>query len=116
MATRKPKQMQVGGNPLSAGAIPARALAEAQIEKEMAGRLRDERMPVMKKRGGTVESVIQHKAETKRIGALEKGLKSHIKKPAAKAHASTSKAGKIKKYACGGEVDGFKVMKKSSTW
>jgi hypothetical protein len=58
-------------------------------------------------KGGAVkESAKDEKAETKKIAAISKGLKSHEKLPASKGHKGLKCGGKVKKMAEGGIVPG----------
>jgi hypothetical protein len=58
-------------------------------------------------KGGTVkESAKDEKAETKKIAAISKELKSHEKLPASKGHKGLKCGGKVKKMAEGGIVPG----------
>jgi len=58
-------------------------------------------------KGGAVkESAKEEKAETKKIAAISKDLKSHEKLPASKGHKGLKCGGKVKKMAEGGIVPG----------
>ena len=59
-------------------------------------------------KGGAVkESAKEEKAETKKIAAISKGLKSHEKLPASKGHKGLKCGGKVKKMAEGGAVSDY---------
>ena len=59
-------------------------------------------------KGGAVkESAKDEKAETKKIAAISKGLKSHEKLPASKGHKGLKCGGKVKKMAEGGAVSDY---------
>ena len=67
--------------------------------------------PMMRKKGGEVESKSMHKAEMAEMKGIKKELKSHEDKPASKAHKGLKTGGIAKscapgEYATGGVVDG----------
>ncbi len=74
------------------------------------------RGPMMRKKGGEVESKSMHKAEMAEMKGIKKELKSHEGKPASKAHkglksggvAAYKTGGVIEKYATGGVIQKFK--------
>lgn len=74
------------------------------------------RGPMMRKKGGEVESKSMHKAEMAEMKGIKKELKSHEDKPASKAHkglksggvAAYKTGGVIEKYATGGVIQKFK--------
>ena len=124
----KPK-MQMGGMPPLAAAEPARramparaamkrpmgrpnpraALAEAaMVDAAMS------RAPMMRKKGGEIESKKMHAKEEREIKGIKKELMTHEGKPASKAHkglktggiAGYATGGLIQKFATGGVVNG----------
>lgn len=74
------------------------------------------RGPMMRKKGGEVESGSMHKAEMAEMKGIKKELKSHEGKPASKAHkglksggvAAYKTGGVIEKYATGGVIQKYK--------
>ena len=64
--------------------------------------------PMMRKKGGEVESKSMHKAEMAEMKGIKKELKSHEDKPASKAHKGLKTGGVIEKYATGGVIQKFK--------
>ena len=66
------------------------------------------RGPMMRKKGGEVESGSMHKAEMAEMKGIKKELKSHEGKPASKAHKGLKTGGVIEKYATGGVIQKFK--------
>jgi len=74
------------------------------------------RGPMMRKKGGEVESKSMHKAEMAEMKGIKKELKSHEDKPASKAHkglksggvAAYATGGVIEKHATGGVIQKFK--------
>ena len=74
------------------------------------------RGPMMRKKGGEVESGSMHKAEMAEMKGIKKELKSHESKPASKAHkglksggvAAYATGGVIQKHATGGVIQKFK--------
>lgn len=74
------------------------------------------RGPMMRKKGGEVESKSMHKAEMAEMKGIKKELKSHEDKPASKAHkglksggvAAYATGGVIQKHATGGVIQTFK--------
>lgn len=74
------------------------------------------RGPMMRKKGGEVESKSMHKAEMAEMKGIKKELKSHEDKPASKAHkglkaggvAAYATGGVIQKYGTGGVIQTFK--------
>lgn len=89
---------------------PKRAMIEAAMAQAAAAR------PMMRKKGGEVESKAMNMKEEREIKGIKKELMSHEGKPASKAHAglktgglaSKYKKGGIAKFATGGVVNGFK--------
>lgn len=87
-----------------------RAMMEAAMAQAAAAR------PMMRKKGGEVESKAMHSKEERQIKGIKKDLMSHEGKPASKAHAglktgglaSKYKKGGMAKFATGGVVNGFK--------
>jgi hypothetical protein len=65
-------------------------------------------LPMMRKKGGEVESAKEHAAETKAIRGLKSEMKSHEAKPASKAHKGLKTGGVIEKYATGGVIQKYK--------
>ena len=114
----KPK-MQMGGAmpaaPLAAASMPmgSRAMPSrpamgrkpdpraAMLEAAMA-----QRAPMMRKKGGEVESKSMHMKEERQIKGIKKELMSHEGKPASKAHKGL-KTGGMPKYATGGVVQKY---------
>ena len=85
---------------------PRAAMAEAAMAARGA--------PMMRKKGGEVESKAMHAKEEREIKSVKKELMSHEGKPASKAHkglksggiAGYKTGGLIQKYATGGVVNG----------
>jgi hypothetical protein len=75
--------------------------------KEAKSVLLDKYSPYQKKKGGEVESKASHESEMRRIGRVEKELKSHESMKASKAHAGLRNGGR----ADGGLMDttGYKI-------
>jgi hypothetical protein len=72
--------------------------------------------PMMRKKGGEVESPKMHKAEMSAIKGIKGDLKSHADKSASKAHKGLKTGGVIEKYATGGVIQKYKTggkMKKA---
>lgn len=93
----KTKKMAMGGNPMAG--FPARPRARMAPTAQVA------RPPmamgsvppaVMRKKGGEVETKAEHKAEMKKLGKVEKELKSHESKPASKGHKGLKSGGSSK--------------------
>jgi hypothetical protein len=125
-------KMQMGGAmpvaPLAAAAAPMgrRPMpARPAMGRQAMGRRPDpraammqaamaERAPMMRKKGGEVESKAMHAKEEREIKSVKKELMSHEGKPASKAHkglksggiAGYKTGGLIQKYATGGVVNG----------
>ncbi len=125
-------KMQMGGAmpvaPLAAAAAPMgrRPMpARPAMGRQAMGRRPDpraammqaamaERAPMMRKKGGEVESKSMHAKEERQIKGIKKELMSHEGKPASKAHkglksggiAGYKTGGLIQKYATGGVVNG----------
>jgi len=123
----KTKKMAMGGAmpvaPLAAAAAPMgrRAMPArpamgrrpdpraAMMEAAMA-----QRAPMMRKKGGEVESKAMHAKEERQIKGIKKELMTHEDKPASKAHKGLKTGGVpgyktggiIQKYATGGVVNG----------
>lgn len=159
----KTKKMQMGGAmptaPLAAASMPmgSRAMPSrpamgrpamgrrpdpraAMLEAAMAQRAGAGAAPMMRKKGGEVESKSMHMKEERQIKGIKKELMSHEGKPASKAHkglatggvAKYATGGVVQKYATGGVVqkyadgghakmscsggDGFKANKKGGSW
>ena len=73
-------------------------------------------MPMMRKKGGEVESPKMHKAEMSAIKGIKGDIKAHANKPASKAHKGLKTGGVIEKYATGGVIQKYKTggkMKKA---
>lgn len=66
------------------------------------------------KKGGMVESAAEHKSEMKKLGKVEKELKSHEGKKASVAHAGLKKGGAAKK-ADGGRMRAPSMVEKTTT-
>jgi len=130
------KGMKKGGKAKMAdGGMPMGALQAAAARPTMAARrpirkpgarqmmeaaaMEAAAQPMMRKKGGEVESKSMHKSEMKKMGSIEKELKSHEGKPASKAHKGLKtggvingqggykKGGNVKKYATGGVVSKY---------
>ena len=153
----KPK-MQMGGTmpagplaatpmPMGSRAMPSRPAMgrrpdprAAMLEAAMAQRAGAGAAPMMRKKGGEVESKSMHMKEERQIKGIKKELMSHEGKPASKAHkglnmggvAKYATGGVVQKYATGGVVqkyadgghakmscsggDGYKAMKKGGSF
>ena len=109
----KTKKMAMGGNPMAGYPARPRArmapsasmgrapmgrapMARASMEQPMS--MGSAPASVMRKKGGEVESKATHMSEMKKIGKVEKELKSHESKSASKAHKGL-KMGGSSKYA-----------------
>lgn len=99
----KTKKMAMGGNPMAgyparprARMTPSPAMGRSSMQQPMA--MGSVPSSVMRKKGGEVESKAVHKAEMKKIGKVEKELKSHESMKASKAHKGL-KMGGSSKYA-----------------
>ena len=99
----KTKKMAMGGNPMAgypmrpkARMAPSQAMGRAPMQQPMA--MGSAPASVMRKKGGEVESKAVHKAEMKKIGKVEKELKSHESMKASKGHKGL-KMGGSSKYA-----------------
>jgi hypothetical protein len=90
---------------------PRAAMMEAAMAEQAAAR------PMMRKKGGEVESEAEHAKEERQIKGLKSELMSHEDKPASKAHKGLKtggvanaqggyKKGGVAKYATGGVVNG----------
>jgi hypothetical protein len=62
--------------------------------------------PMMRKKGGEVESKSMHMKEERQIKGIKKELMSHEGKPASKAHKGLNMGG-VAKYATGGVVQKY---------
>ena len=78
----------------------------AMMEAAMAQRAGAGAAPMMRKKGGEVESKSAHMKEERQIKGIKKELMSHEGKPASKAHKGL-KMGGVPKYATGGVVQKF---------
>jgi len=65
------------------------------------------RGPMMRKKGGEVESKSMHKAEMSEMKGIKKELKSHEDKPASKAHKGLKTGGAVPKYNTGGVIEKY---------
>jgi len=99
----KTKKMAMGGNPMAgypmrpkARMSPSASMGRAPMQQPMS--MGSAPASVMRKKGGEVESKSVHKAEMKKIGKVEKELKSHESMKASKAHKGL-KMGGSSKYA-----------------
>ena len=90
--------MPMGRRPMPSRRPDPRA---AMLEAAMA-----QRAPMMRKKGGEVESKSAHAKEERQIKGLKSELMSHEGKPASKAHKGLA-AGGVAKYATGGVVQKF---------
>jgi len=95
----KTKKMAMGGNPMAgfparprARMAPQQAMGRAPMQMAMGS----EPPSVMRKKGGEVETKAEAKAEMRKIGKVEKELKSHESKPASKAHKRLKSGGASK--------------------
>jgi hypothetical protein len=92
---------------------PRAAMMEAAAAEQAAAR------PMMRKKGGEVESKAMHAKEERQIKGIKKELMTHEGKPASKAHKGLAtggvingqggykKGGSIAKYATGGVIQKF---------
>jgi hypothetical protein len=76
------------------------------LEAAMAQRAGAGAAPMMRKKGGEVESKAMHMKEERQIKGIKKELMSHEGKPASKAHKGLNMGG-VAKYATGGVVQKF---------
>ena len=106
--------MPMGRRPMPARRPDPRA---AMLEAAMAQRAGAGAAPMMRKKGGEVESKSAHAKEERQIKGLKSELMSHEDKPASKAHKGLAtggvisgqggyKKGGVAKYATGGVVKG----------
>lgn len=87
---------------------PRAAMAEAAMAQAA--------MPMMRKKGGEVESKKMHSKEDRDIKGVKKDLMMHASKSASKAHkglktggvANYATGGVIQKFATGGVINGYK--------
>ena len=118
------KGMKKGGKTKMAmgGALPVAALSRRRPDPRaaMMGAAMAEQAaarPMMRKKGGEVESEAEHAKEERQIKGLKSELMSHEDKPASKAHKGLKtggvanaqggyKKGGVAKYATGGVVNG----------
>ena len=126
----KPKKMQMGGGmpmgalqaaapamaapamgrrrPMAKRPDPRQAMMEAAMAEQASAR------PMMRKKGGEVESKKMHAKEMSNLKGVKKELMTHEGKPASKAHkglksggiAGYKTGGLIQKFATGGVVNG----------
>jgi hypothetical protein len=117
------KHMAMGGNPMSGMPMRPRArMAPTAVMGRPTGMAMGSEPPsVMRKKGGEVESKAEHMSEMKKIGKVEKELKSHESKPASKGHKGL-KSGGSAKFAKDntpggllGGVEATRVNKKGTT-
>jgi hypothetical protein len=95
-----------------APAMPSRGIGMGGIPTKM----ETGAMPMMRKKGGEVESPKMHKAEMSAIKGIKGDIKAHANKPASKAHKGLKTGGVIEKYATGGVIQKYKTggkMKKA---
>ena len=110
-----PESASARGVPMAARrgmapAMPKRGIGMGGIPTKM------ETGPMMRKKGGEVESSKMHKAEMSAIKGIKGDIKSHANKPASKAHKGLKTGGVIEKYATGGVIQKYKTggkMKKA---
>jgi len=110
-----PERMSARGAPMAARkgmapAMPKRGIGMGGMPARM------ETDPMMRKKGGEVESPKMHKAEMSAIKGIKGDLKSHADKSASKAHKGLKTGGVIEKYATGGVIQKYKAggkMKKA---
>jgi hypothetical protein len=122
----KTKKMAMGGNPM-VGALmsgsatrPRSRMASQAMSRAPAQMSMGSDVPsVMRKKGGEIESKATHMSEMKKIGKVEKELKSHESKSASKGHKGLKTGGAIPRFKEGGHVamackdgGGFTAMKK----
>ena len=95
----KTKKMAMGGNPMAgfpmrpkARMAPQQAMGRAPMQMAMGS----DAPSVIRKKGGEVESKAEAKSEMKKIGKVEKELKSHESKPASKGHKGLKSGGSAK--------------------
>lgn len=106
--------------PAMGRAMPARRPdpRAAMLEAAMAQRAGAGAAPMMRKKGGEVESKAMHMKEERQIKGIKKELMSHEGKPASKAHKGLAtggvanaqggyKKGGVAKYATGGLIQKF---------
>ena len=102
-----PERASARGAPMAARrgmapAMPSRGIGMGGMPARM------ETGPMMRKKGGEVESPAAHKSEMKAIRGLKTELSSHEGKPASKAHKGLKTGGVIEKYATGGVIQKYK--------
>lgn len=86
------KHMAMGGNPMMVKPAPAMMRRPAAVN------------PLMRKKGGHVESAKEHKAEMHEMKKIEKELKHHEHMAASKAHHGLKKGGKVYSPVPGGTL------------
>jgi hypothetical protein len=112
-----PESASARGVPMAARrgmapAMPSRGIGMGGIPTKM----ETGAMPMMRKKGGEVESPKMHKAEMSAIKGIKGDIKAHANKPASKAHKGLKTGGVIEKYATGGVIQKYKTggkMKKA---
>lgn len=112
-----PESASARGVPMAARrgmapAMPSRGIGMGGIPTQM----ETGPAPMMRKKGGEVESPKMHKAEMSAIKGIKGDIKSHANKPASKAHKGLKTGGVIEKYATGGVIQKYKTggkMKKA---
>jgi hypothetical protein len=108
-----PESASARGVPMAARrgmapAMPSRGIGMGGIPTKM------ETGPMMRKKGGEVESPKMHKAEMSAIKGIKGDIKAHADKPASKAHKGLKTGGVIEKYATGGVIQKYKRGGKAS--
>jgi hypothetical protein len=117
MATSK-KHMMMGGNPAMATTMP---MKRAMMRRPMATEAGATPMPMMRKKGGEVESPKEHKAEMSKMRKVEKELKHHESMKAGKAHhglkngGMAPKAGPDTMGGLAGGLEATRTNKKKTT-
>jgi hypothetical protein len=99
------------GNRMPMAAMPSErgipAAARRGVAPKMTVPRGGMRGPMMRKKGGEVESKSMHKAEMAEMKGIKKELKSHEDKPASKAHKGLKTGGAVPAYKTGGVIEKY---------
>jgi hypothetical protein len=99
------------GNRMPMAAMPSErgipAAARRGVAPKMTVPRGGMRGPMMRKKGGEVESKSMHKAEMAEMQGIKKELRSHEGKPASKAHKGLKTGGAVPAYKTGGVIEKY---------